>query len=222
MNDIATFNVTANDSACGEPVSCNDITIITPANHMTVTVDPIMGNITCIPEPGFVGLDSLKYQITCTAIANKNAGPSEQMMMTAEAWVHVNVLPAPGACLVGSTTICPGGSAVILATLSGTPPFSFVLSNGTSTLIYTNINTNIYPISVSPTVNTTYTLLTVTDATGALVVGLAVIRLSSGQYKAIATDSGYNTTTFNIPVTPPSSTNTFQSKRGLWREFEAY
>jgi Tfp pilus tip-associated adhesin PilY1 len=58
--------------------------------------------------------------------------------------------------------------------------------------------------------------------TGALVVGLAVIRLASGQYKAIATDSGYNTTTFNVPVTPSTVTNTFQSKRGLWREFEAY
>jgi Tfp pilus tip-associated adhesin PilY1 len=58
--------------------------------------------------------------------------------------------------------------------------------------------------------------------TGALVVGLAVIRLASGQYKAIATDSGYNTTTFNVPVAPSTTTNTFQSKRGLWREFEAY
>jgi hypothetical protein len=50
--------------------------------------------------------------------------------------------------------------------------------------------------------------------TGALVVGVAVIRLASGQYKAIATDSGPNTTTFNVPVAPSTTTNTFQSKRG--------
>lgn len=65
--------------------------------------------------------------------------------------------------------------------------------------------------------------------TDSLVVGITVIRLQSGDYKAIATKSNYQQETLAVPIsaaaggggsTPPP--NTFQSKRGLWREFEAY
>lgn len=58
---------------------------------------------------------------------------------------------------------------------------------------------------------------------GALVVGLTVIRLSTGEYKAIATRSDYKQETLSVPVSAiTSGSTTFQSKRGLWREFEAY
>ena len=62
-----------------------------------------------------------------------------------------------------------------------------------------------------------------TKVSGALVVGLTVIRLSTGEYKAIATRSDYKQETLSVPVAAAAAvSNTFQSKRGLWREFEAY
>jgi type IV pilus assembly protein PilY1 len=62
-----------------------------------------------------------------------------------------------------------------------------------------------------------------TKISGALVVGLTVIRLSTGEYKAIATRSDYKQETLSVPVAAAAATsNTFQQKRGLWREFEAY
>jgi type IV pilus assembly protein PilY1 len=62
-----------------------------------------------------------------------------------------------------------------------------------------------------------------TKVSGALVVGLTVIRLSTGEFKAIATRSDYKQETLSVPVAAAAAvSNTFQSKRGLWREFEAY
>jgi type IV pilus assembly protein PilY1 len=62
-----------------------------------------------------------------------------------------------------------------------------------------------------------------TKVSGALVVGLTVIRLSTGEFKAIATRSDYKQETLSVPVAATAAvSNTFQSKRGLWREFEAY
>jgi len=60
-----------------------------------------------------------------------------------------------------------------------------------------------------------------------LVVGLTVVKLSSGAFKAIATKSNYQQETLDVPVSPSSSggsggNSTFGSKRSLWREFEAY
>lgn len=54
---------------------------------------------------------------------------------------------------------------------------------------------------------------------GALVVGITVIKLASGETKVIVTKSDYKQETFKVNVNP---TSTFLGKRSLWREFEAY
>lgn len=62
-----------------------------------------------------------------------------------------------------------------------------------------------------------------TKISGALVVGLTVIRLSTGEYKAIATRSDYKQETLDVPIAPSAGgSTTFQQRRGTWREFEAY
>ncbi|OHC61428.1 MAG: hypothetical protein A2040_12500 [Rhodocyclales bacterium GWA2_65_19] len=61
-----------------------------------------------------------------------------------------------------------------------------------------------------------------------LVVGLTVVKLASGDYKAIATKSNYQQETLSVPVSAAAggggggSSSIFGGKRGLWREFEAY
>ncbi|KAF0164697.1 MAG: type IV pilus assembly protein PilY1 [Rhodocyclaceae bacterium] len=62
--------------------------------------------------------------------------------------------------------------------------------------------------------------------TDSLVVGITVVKLASGDYKAIATKSNYQQETLSVPVapSPPGSgtSSIFGGKRGLWREYEAY
>lgn len=55
----------------------------------------------------------------------------------------------------------------------------------------------------------------------ALVVGLTVITLPSGEAKVIVTRSDAKPDTYKVPVLS-SSSSVFQNKRSLWREFEAY
>lgn len=62
-----------------------------------------------------------------------------------------------------------------------------------------------------------------------LVVGLTVVKLASGDYKAIATKSNYQQETLAVPVSTSltsgasgTANGAFGGKRGLWREFEAY
>jgi type IV pilus assembly protein PilY1 len=61
-----------------------------------------------------------------------------------------------------------------------------------------------------------------------LVVGITVVKLQSGDYKAIATKSNYQQETLSVPVFASASSggsgssSVFGGKRGLWREFEAY
>jgi type IV pilus assembly protein PilY1 len=55
----------------------------------------------------------------------------------------------------------------------------------------------------------------------ALVVGLTVITLPSGETKVIVTRSDAKPDTYKVPIATGSS-SVFQNKRSLWREFEAY
>lgn len=64
-----------------------------------------------------------------------------------------------------------------------------------------------------------------TKLKGSLAVGVTVIKLSSGEYKAIVTKSDYQQETLSVPVAPGTGggvSSSFGNKRGLWREFEAY
>ena len=162
MNVPTTITVLVNDSACGAPVSCNNISVVIQPNHMSVQIDPVTGLITCNPVPGYVGVDSLKYRVSCTAPSN--GGNTDDIVMTAVAWAFIHVLPPPTACVSGNATICPGGNATILLLLTGTPPFNVVLSNGSSNFTYNGINSTIYPINVTPTATTTYSIISVSDA----------------------------------------------------------
>lgn len=66
--------------------------------------------------------------------------------------------------LSGSATICAGSSANINVVISGgRSPYRVVYSNGTSEITVNNYNSG-GAIAVSPTENTTYTLVSVTDA----------------------------------------------------------
>ena len=80
--------------------------------------------------------------------------------------VTINALPT--ASISGSNTICSGSSANLQIALTGTGSWDFTYSTtdsgGTNNSSLIGQSTNPFPISVSPTENTTYTMVFVSDA----------------------------------------------------------
>src|SRR5665811_2479886 len=79
--------------------------------------------------------------------------------------VTVIINPLPTAVITGSGALCLGLSKITLdITLTGAAPWTVTYSDGTSTFTINSITASPYKLVVSPTVNTTYSLISVTDA----------------------------------------------------------
>ena len=91
-------------------------------------------------------------------ITNTERGKCESTTPTA---VTVEVFPQPTATLSGDATICNGGSANLLVTLTGKPSYTVKLSDGSEPTLNATEN-----IPVSPTSTTTYSLTEVKDGNG--------------------------------------------------------
>ncbi len=98
----------------------------------------------------------------------------------------VTVQARPTGVLSGNTTICPGGSAVLLISTSGTPSWSGTLSDGTPF----GGSTSPIAVSVSPTSTTTYTIGALQDAHCAA----EAAGLSGSATVTVATPTAYSVT----------------------------
>jgi gliding motility-associated-like protein len=76
--------------------------------------------------------------------------------------INVNITPTPTASVSGGGGICAGANADITFNFTGTGPFNAVYTDGVQNFSLTNVN-NGHTVSVSPTSNTTYSLISVTD-----------------------------------------------------------
>ncbi|MGI8580738.1 MAG: gliding motility-associated C-terminal domain-containing protein, partial [Chitinophagaceae bacterium] len=77
--------------------------------------------------------------------------------------VIVIINPLPTAVITGSGALCRGLSKTLDITLTGTAPWTVTYSDGTSTFTINSITVSPYNLVVSPTVNTTYSLISVVD-----------------------------------------------------------
>jgi gliding motility-associated-like protein len=78
--------------------------------------------------------------------------------------VVVVINPLPNAVISGGGAVCRGDSKTLNVTFTGNAPFTFKYGDGTSTFTVNNITASPYFLIVSPVINTTYTLISVTDA----------------------------------------------------------
>lgn len=87
--------------------------------------------------------------------------------------IAVSLLPV--ASISGTQTICIGSGATLSATLTGSSPWSLTWTDGVSPVVVTGITSSPYTWSVSPTVQTSYTLSNVTNGCLGSVSGIAIV-----------------------------------------------
>ncbi len=156
-------------------------TITGPANGQTVTV-----------TAGASG------SYTLTSTVSRNGCPSTCIIT-----VSIN---AATAVLSGGSTICAGSSATLTVTFTGTSPWSFTYTDGTTPVTISGINTSPFPFQVTPTVTTTYTLTGMSDANApGTVSGTATVNVNPLPACSI---TGNN----NVC---PASTNTYSAPAGM-------
>ena len=100
-------------------------------------------------------LDSLRDGGGCSAIRDS---------LTGAAIVTIN--PTGTAAISGNSTICAGSSASITTTLTGTPPWDFTYTNGTTPVTVTGVNSSPYTFTVTPATTSTYSISAMTDGNG--------------------------------------------------------
>jgi gliding motility-associated-like protein len=120
----------------------------TPVN-VTTNSNPYVFNV----SPGI----TTSYSVTALSDANCTALPAD---MTGTAVVTIN--PRPTSVISGTTSMCDGSSTTITVNLTGSSPWDFTYSDGSTT---TNVTafTSPYTFTVNPLVNTTYTVTALND-----------------------------------------------------------
>jgi hypothetical protein len=72
----------------------------------------------------------------------------------------------PVAVIDGSSQICEGEEAVLSINLSGRPPWSFDLNDGTTTTSFSDITSAVFNIDIAPVQTTTYWISALSDVNG--------------------------------------------------------
>jgi len=110
----------------------------------------------------------------------------------------VQVLPIPTATLSGTQTVCSGNTPVLTVNLTGSGPWNVVWTNGTTPVTVTGIMASPYLITTSPSVQTTYSLVSVQQTCTGSVSGTAIVSVAPA-LNAVLTGGGN--------VCPGGSTN---------------
>ena len=126
---------------------------------------------------------------TYTLISVSDANSCSPATVTGSAQVTVN--PLPTVVISGDVTICEGESTDLTFTLTGTGPYDVTYNDGTADVPLTGISDG-HIETVTPTVTTTYTLVSLTDATSCIpasVMGSATVTINPAPTVSISGDA---------------------------------
>ena len=166
-------------------------------------------NVTANASPHVVAITPAVGTITYTLKSLSDSGgcPAGAPDLTGSATVIVNELPTGD--ISGTATICNGESTDLTFTFTGTAPWNLVYTDGTTDFPVNNIATSPHVISVSPIVNTSYTIKSLTDAnipacSAATLTGVADITVNSRPTSLMSGDASIcegETTNITIDLT---------------------
>jgi len=75
----------------------------------------------------------------------------------------ITYFPKPTGIISGTAELCRGSQATITMTFTGVPPYTFTYTDGTTPVTVTNHPNSVYTANVSPSVSSTYTLVSLND-----------------------------------------------------------
>jgi hypothetical protein len=164
-------NITKPDaivSISDNPIVCNgdnaQITF-TVSNWANISANPLdvtlsNGNVVTVNSSpmfySYIPTATEDVTITDVSVAGCKKGTG-----TGTASVKVNNRPT--ANIVGDAVICNGENTELKFYLTGQKPWTVTYTDGVSNFTETGIMLDLHPVTVSPSANTTYTLLQVTD-----------------------------------------------------------
>jgi hypothetical protein len=102
-----------------------------------------------------IPISSTTYKVTSITDANCKG--------TSSGTTDVVINPTVNATVSGSQTICAGKQSNINVVFSGTAPWDFTYTDGTTPVTITGISTNPYSLAVTPTLTTKYKITSVSD-----------------------------------------------------------
>ncbi len=161
VNPLPTADISGNNTICeGESTDLTfNLTGTQPwsITYTDGTTPTTISGITSTPHTISVNPSTTStYEITAVNDANCTG------TFTGSAVVTVN--PLPTAALSGTSATCNGTPALLSIDLTGTAPWTIEYTDGTTPVPVDNILTTPHTIEVSPTTNTFYSLLSVSDA----------------------------------------------------------
>jgi len=155
------FNVTGGGCYC---IGCTGVQIILDGSEIGIEYQLIRNgnqNVNGVfigdGNPIIFGNFTVTGMYTVRAI-NPVTGCTSMMLGT----IEVVMFPLPTATISGTTDLCEGGTATITITLTGQAPWSVnIYDQTTTTTVY--VTSSPYTFDVSPSVTTTYEIISVTD-----------------------------------------------------------
>jgi trimeric autotransporter adhesin len=159
VNPLPTVtSVNGGASYCAGLTPSNITTAVTGIGPWTITYTLNGGSpltATGASSPISLGNTPGTYSVTNVADAN--------CFGTASGVQTITINPLPTGAISGTTTIANGANATLSFTFTGTPPFSYIYTDGTNNFgPFTSGSVNATKV-VSPVTTTTYTLFSVTD-----------------------------------------------------------
>jgi len=180
-----------------------------PADVLSVTPTSITARIWPYPYGGGVGVFPAPVWVL-------NPDETEGTGLLNHGWYGPDAACSnPTASLTGGTTICPGNSATLSVSMTGTPPFTLYWGDG---FTQSGIMTLTATRTVTPSATTTYLLSGITDAACARGVGayatVTVAALSSAISAPSAACTGSSGLSASVPDAGPGATYSWSITNG--------
>lgn len=141
----------------------NPASPVDPAAIAGITIDSVARKFSIDnPNAGIITFGSTvpagNYDIKVIAV--NELGHSDTVTL------NLTIIPQADVALTGGATACAGSETTITVNLSGVAPWSFDYTDGTTSKTINNVTSTPYLLKVTPAVNTTYTVTSLSDANG--------------------------------------------------------